>query len=422
MYVQTKLDPNPVRTTTDVWSLFGNLPTAAKLDSTQALHFFPYKGDFCVSVGKSVWLRQHRQGNDMDPELKQAVDDWPKMYIDDWTHIGTSALPSDNLLDIVPFSVLSADRTQIAFQLVVLGADSSIRMLTSDSLSDTSEWPTMQYKQTGSSPAVVPAWTRMSYWNNKIVAVDQASNSWNITPDFSAQTFVISDQAKIEPVTEFTASDIGPIGVRSDGYLWKRVVVPPKSDNDDATQEWTRWIKQDGVTNLGVASPGVILDLQTLTKTLKSRYIESQTAIYPVINKIQAFSLTHKFYLGQLKQAATDYDNAGDDEEKQEIAIKNGKGFVKHATVWAKIMGTSSNNAKATVNSMADQLSDVKRQLEVQLLILQDKLKALKATLSAQEGALSHLKAAFWGFVAATLLGGSNTTLPCFSLSNDFQG
>ena len=201
--------------------------------------------------------------------------------------------------------------------------------------------------------------------------------------------------------------DVGPIGVQSDGFLWRRVVVPPVSSDASATQQWTKWLAQDGVTNLGVAAPGVILDLKTLTATLKSRYIDTQTALYPVMNKISAFAVTHKSYLTQLSQAADDWANAGDDTTKQEIAIKNGKGYVTHAKVWAMIINSSSNNAKTSVNIMAGQLLDVKSQLQVQLQMLKDKLSALQATLETEKEQLDQLTAGLWGAIGATLLGKS---------------
>lgn len=411
MYIQTTLDPKPLGTTQDVWSLFSKLPAGATIDGTKKVHLFPYKGDFCLAIGKSVWKKTHRNINPSnpalgDPVLAQAVDDWPKMYLDDWEVVGDACLPADDLLDVIPYAVLAADRTSIAFQLCILGSDSSVRVLDGEVLGQNSKWNSMTYKKADkNSPANPPTWTRMAYWNNGIVALDGASNTWDLAPDFGAQTYTANNPQAVNQVTEFTACDIGPVGVQADGYLYKRIVVPPKDDGT-ATTQWTRWIKQDGVTTLGVASPGVILDLNLLTRTLKSRYIETQTAIYPVMNKIKAFTMTHASYLTQLQGVANDYANATD-EEKQALAIKQGNLYVKHASIWANIIGTVSNNAKVSVNLMSDQLLDVNRQLEIQLQLLKDKLTSLQATLNAQEDALSKLNAAFWGMVAATLLGKS---------------
>lgn len=93
----------------------------------------------------------------------------------------------------------------------------------------------------------------------------------------------------VDPVTEFTATDANLVGLRSDGYLYKHIVQPPPGDD---TLKWIRWIRTDRATNLGVASPGGILDLNLLTRTLCSIYTEVQMSVYPVMDKIRAFGLT----------------------------------------------------------------------------------------------------------------------------------
>lgn len=122
------------------------------------------------------------------------------------------------------------------------------------------------------------------------------------------------------------------------------------------------------------------------------------------MNNINAFAVTHKFYLDQLKKTANDWASAPDDE-KREQAIKSGKSFVSHAKQWSKVLNTSILNTKDAVNIMTAQLHDVKSQLVIQLQLLKDKLSALQNTLKVQEDALDELRAAFWGSLAATLFG-----------------
>ena len=103
-------------------------------------------------------------------------------------------------------------------------------------------------------------------------------------------------------------------------------------------------------------------------------------------------------------KAANDWAEA-DTDQKQAQAVGEGKKFVNHAKVWAKILNTSILGTKETVNIMTAQLQDVKGQLETQLQLLRDKLRALQNTLAVQKESLSKLTAAFWGTVAAMLLG-----------------
>lgn len=36
------------------WSIFSGLPSNVSLEAGKAVHFFPYKGDFCLSIGRAV--------------------------------------------------------------------------------------------------------------------------------------------------------------------------------------------------------------------------------------------------------------------------------------------------------------------------------------------------------------------------------
>ncbi|KAK3387370.1 hypothetical protein B0H63DRAFT_392697 [Podospora didyma] len=404
MYLATVSSVTSPTGTKEEWTYFSALPDGITADpSTAAVHFFPYKGDFCLSVGTAVWRKRHRTGD--DPTLQQAVGNWPKMYVDEWQKISDTAFPAADLRDVVPFAVLSADRTQIDFHLAILAQDSTISVLANDDIYPANQWTPLTYQQQNGDPATLPVWNRLAYWNNSIVALDDHNNTWTLQPSFQTNTYTIGDQATIQPTTEFTATDIGPVAAHADGFLYKRIVSDPPSDGSDPQLEWTKWVAQDGVTNLGVAAPGVLLDLQTLTRTLKARYIDAQTAVYPVVNRINAFAVTHNTYLDQLLAAAADYNSNPGDPAKQAAAIQAGKGFVTHAKLWAKVLNTSVNNTYSTVTIMTQQLHDVKNQLEVQLQLLRDKLVGLQSTLASQEETMSKLKAAFWGAVAAMFLG-----------------
>ena len=400
MYLATTLDSLSTNGTKDEWKRFSSLPDGVTIDSSSNVHMFPYHGDFCISFETAIWRKRHR--DNADPFLKKAVGDWPKMYDDKWEKIGESTLPFADLRSIVPFAVISADRKNIGFHLVILPKDGPMRFLSTDEIGATNSWSILSYTQNKDDPPQ-PSWSRIAYWNSTIVAVDDKSNIWSLQVDFQNGTYTISDKITLRPTTEFTATDLGPVAVQEDGYLYKRLTKDPK-DGKDPVLQWTRWVLQDGVTNLGVAAPSVLLNLQTLTSTLKSRYIETQTAMYPIINKIIVFALTHDIYLDLLLHAAKDWEDALDDK-KRAGAIKEGKRFVKHAKVWAKILTSSISNTKDTVNIMTSELHDVNVQLQFQLQLLRDKLIGLQSTLKVQKEALRKLKATFWGAIAALFLG-----------------
>lgn len=404
MYLATLSSVTSKTGTKNAWRYFSALPDGTTVDASTNVHLFPYKGNLYISIGRAVWMKKCRDLT--DPTVRQqAVDNWPKMYVDQWQKIGDEVLPSADLRDVIPFAVLSADRNQIEFRLLTLGSDSAIQLLKGDDIYPSNQWTTLQYPQQAADKTPLPTWKRMAYWNNTVVALDDQSNLWDLQPNFQSETYTIDNKTTTEPTTEFTATDAGPLIVRKDGFLYNRIVEDNSSDAENPKTNWQKGIAQDGVTNLGVASPGVLLDLNTLTSTLKSRYIDTQTAVYPIVNKISAFAKTHVTYIDLLLGAADDYAKAGNDADKQDIAIKAGKGFVAHAKVWSKLLSKSVNATKTSVNIMTNQLHDVKGQLEVQLANLQQKLANLEAQLKVQQDLLSKLQAAFWGAVAAMFLG-----------------
>lgn len=403
VYLATKSSPLSKDGTTEAWKYFSAPPDGVTLDASSNVRFFPYHAHFYMSVGTAVWRKKHRDPEDK-ANLAKAVDDWSKMYVDEWEKIGDTALPAANLRDVVPFAVLSADRNTYAFNLVILNQDGSAQVLMRDDLYAENKWSTLTYTKGDNNPDQPPKWSRMAYWNNTILALDDSSNMWSLEVDFDKSTYKIGEKTAINPTTEFTATDLGPVVLRADGYLYKRLVAEPPSDGTDPPLQWTQWVLRDGVTNLGVAAPGVVLDLQTLTRTLKSRYIQTQTALYPVVNRISAFATTHGIWLDRLMKASAAWSNAPN-AGKQAIAIKEGKNLVVHAQVWAKMLSSAIGGSKESVNIMTAQLHDVKTQLEIQLQILRDKLVGLQNTLKVQKDALSKLKAAFWGSIGAMFLG-----------------
>jgi hypothetical protein len=410
MYLATVPDVLSKEGFKEVWTFFSDLPAGANITEGSSVCFFPFKGDFCLSIGTAVWRKRHR--SESDPALSQAVDNWPKMYMNEWEKIGDTVLPAADLKSIIPFAVLSADRNAIAFQLLILDKNSTIQVLNNDDLYPSTTWTTVTYQAGDKDPKEALKWTAMAYWNNQVVALDAESNMWDLTIDFKANAFSMSDKTPIEPALQLTATDVGPVTIRADGYLYKRFIEDPPSGGDEPVAKWKKWLLADGITHIGVASPGVLLNLNTLTRTLKSRYLDTQTTLYPVVSRIRAWAITHQSYLTLLMKAAAEYEAAEGEAAKEKIAIKNGKEYVAHTKVWAKLLDGIIGRTKETVNIMTAQLHGVKTQLEVQLQLLQDKLVGLEATLKSQKEALDKLQAAFWGAVGAMLLGKKNHFIP----------
>lgn len=81
MYVNKTRNSIPFQPPIDQWAVFSSLPSGVTVGPDDKVHFFPYKGDFYMSIGKKVWYKKHREGVKGgiagDPELAKAVDNWP---------------------------------------------------------------------------------------------------------------------------------------------------------------------------------------------------------------------------------------------------------------------------------------------------------------------------------------------------------
>ena len=389
----------------DVWSVFGPVPPGVDLNSGKAVHLFPYKGDFCMSVGAAVWRKRHRDTR--DPEIKLAAGNWPKLYVDAWEKVGDACLPQANARGVLPFVRLVGK--DIRFHLVVLADDGRLLALDGDLAAQGNQFIELKNVSDPTSAVLVGfEIQRAAYWNGSIVAYDNCSYTWNLDVDFDAHTFVAKDFLPVDRVFVLTATDTGPVGVKEDGWLYRGLRSGGTIDGmDEKKTTWARWIQLSGVTNLnlGVASAGVMLDLETLTRSLRDDYLGMQTSIYAAINKIQAFATTHEVYLRQLLDSAENYQDSDYDHAKHLMAIRDGKRLVAHAKIWARILHKQIGYAMASISAMANRLLIVKGQLNQQLVLLQDKLRSLEEQIKALNETKAKADAMFWDSIRVILPG-----------------
>jgi hypothetical protein len=189
MFTDTKLGANPGDIVPQ-WSFFSKLPQDASIDSGKALHFFPFNGNFYVSVGKDVWRKNHRSQN--DDLLKQATDNWPMLYESEWSSKIADFLPTDNALDVIPFLEINASRDSVRAHIMTLASDSTVHVWSGDDVNNGGTFATMNYS--GSTPANAPTWTQMAYSSGKVCAYDNENNTWELTPNFDASSYTIDNK------------------------------------------------------------------------------------------------------------------------------------------------------------------------------------------------------------------------------------
>jgi hypothetical protein len=319
--------------------------------------------------------------------------------------VGDNCLPTPQARNIIPFARLAGK--DIRFHLVVLAQDGRLLSLDGDLQGSGNTFSEIKNaSDVKNAAALALKIQQAAYFSNNIVAIDDTNNTWNLDVDFDANTFAAKDQRRIEPLVELTATDIGPVGVKQNGWLYRRrlqTVVDPdgQGEKSDDKLGWDKWIKQDGVTHLGVASPGVMLDLMALTYSLNERYLSTQSVIYPVVNKLQGYATYQEMFLKSQLAASEKYMAAEDDTTKQKLALSEAKKLVKSTKIWAATMQKATTYTKGSVNDMGVQLSSVKIQLDQQLIILGDKLVSLEAQIKALKDAKHKMDVAFWASIGA---------------------
>lgn len=413
MYIQAKSNRLPFgNVTNDVWSVFSQVPAGFEA-SKGTTHIFPYQGNIYIASGTEMWMRKCRAKG--DPAVRESSSNWPKMYQDAWEKVGEQCLPANDVIDVVPWAQLSSDKEDVLkFNLVVLNADGTLQALQGENVGPQNNFRPLGYT-TGGPTESPPVWTRIAYHNNVLVGYDKDYNLWDIKPDFSNNSYKIENKyavGKHDKFTEFTANDQGLVVSKKDGFLYKRIAATvdtsnaPK-DESGATASgthWVKWIPLDGVQNLGVASPGVMLDLETLTNSLKSRYLDTQATLWPVVNNIKTFAGVHEVFLNQMNKSAKQYETS-DNAKKEKLALKAGMSAVGHAKAWGKLLTTMVRNAQDPVMAMAKQLSGVSKDLEQQTALLNVKLTELKKVLEEQKKALSAANVGFWVGIGTLLVG-----------------
>ncbi|KAG0567797.1 hypothetical protein KC19_7G161600 [Ceratodon purpureus] len=397
MYLQTRLNSAGTEVE-EFWTVFSGLPGDVHVAPDAAnIFLFPFAGALCLAIGQKVWRKVHDRPDADEASRARAMDDWPELYVDHWDKVGDTVLPAGELRGVVPYSTFSAEKKAMDFHVVVLKGDGSLHAL--EGLKGSSIKPLAFDGDNASAPKL---W-RIAYWDDQIVGYDDANNMVSIKVNFTEKTFSVVDKTPDTAIMELTADEAGPIVVRDDGFLYKRVVQVKKGDTGNYT--WSKWVSQDGVTHLAVASPGVFLSLNTFARALKTRYVATQTALHPIMSKLSDFCATHEIYVEQMQKAVSQYNAAASDAEKHAIAVKQGRAFVDHAKPWSMILHLSVDGSKEIVNNMMEELSNVHDQLKLQLHFLLEKLMGLQPLLKDPNETMDRVRATFYGALGAKFLG-----------------
>ncbi|KAJ5621983.1 hypothetical protein N7528_005215 [Penicillium herquei] len=388
------------------WTLFGPKPGDVIIAGDQANHFFPYQGDLCLAVGKSVWRKRHR--SEGDPLINKAVNHWPSLYEDSWENMGNRCLPDANLLSVISYAALSMDCTDILSHLIILTRDGTIMVSNNDRLVDGASFR----KMSNTSNETV-TWKKITYWNDKVVGLDSNNCTWNLTINFVEHTYKADDKLQVRAFSEFTATDMGLVGLGENGILYRRIVNrnPGKEDANKSICTWESWMPHYGVTSIGVASPGARLDLHTLARILKSRYVETALALYPFFQKFSIFGVIHSVYIeGSLREVAKEYNKAYQNE-KDEVAIKAGKKIGPHMKTLCKILARQAAMCHDTVAKILRDIDDIRPDLQYQRITIIDQVKSAEGFVKNLNSDYNKIDAWLWGPVETSVAGPEHALL-----------
>lgn len=386
------------------WDVLDSLPALPGPQETTSL--FSFNGVLYVAIGRNVWSKSPKvQG---DPSLnKAATDNWSEIWTSGWQALG-QCFPDNRALGFAPFYALSSDGTPQDSWLIKLEGDGT--------LSCSKEAPReggAKFQPLSPGPGIGDLrLVKIAYWNNAIWGYDENMVLYELHPKFDGRsgTYTIESKNTLDgtmgPVTDFTAVDTGLVVAAEGGsVLYKLVTDPPKDKASPPTQTWKPWIQQNGVTNLGAASPGVVLDLQTLTTALKATYIDTQTDLVPYIDQMLAFCTSHGMWLDDLLVVHDEWAAATDEQEKARIAENEGAVAVTHASAMGKLIGDSLATASNIVVDMTRQIKGIDTSLAAQLRIISDSLDALDATIQSEEAEKKKLTTALICAIIGAVIG-----------------
>eukprot|EP00903_Cladosiphon_okamuranus_P014488 g13439.t1 len=414
---------------------FDDLPDDAPEDISTA-KVFPFNGDLFLSIGTALWKKEHRfSGSD---QLADAVDDWPKTYVEGWFKVGDNVF-SAGIVDTSFFGELT-DPTNINSTLItrILLLDSAGQLYALGGVPQISaaanNFIPLKFNPSAGGPDAPPAWTKIAYSKGRMHAFADGE-IWQLDMALTETSgqYTIQDRVTVGQVLEMEGNEIGLLLRRDDGFLYQQYIEISDSENpiDDFPYEhpeaatadpalvelaYKKWISiPSDMRMIGVASPGVGLNLRVLTAALRDRYLRTQTVLYPVVEKIRSFANVNSFYLAFLKTEAAKYSFAR--PPPSDVAIAHAQNYLSHIEFWSGLINDTANGVKGAVNTMSADAGKVKDQLKEQLMSIDTQLSGLERTLEDLKDAkgkavkqliagIASILAGVLAFVAIAVLSG----------------
>lgn len=127
--------------------------------------------------------------------------------------MGDKCLPAADLRRVVGFARTNG-ALDIGFYLVTLDNKNNIQVMAADHLKSGNSYKTLSNKSKDEGGNI--KMKHIAYYNDGLTAYDEESYTWNVKVDFIDQFFSAEGRAKVDPITDLTSNNMGPVALRSD--------------------------------------------------------------------------------------------------------------------------------------------------------------------------------------------------------------
>ena len=386
---------------TESWAHFDNLPSEA--DTTKGVvHMFPYYGSFYLSVGKNLWKKEARPMS--DSKRSEAKNNWPKLFLDGWKKVGSQCMPAEDLVSVAAHAAGATADAVPRFSLFSVDKDGKMKVFRGNDLADNMSFSDVTVKL--NKKPIDVKWKKICYYAGKLFGIDAESYSWNINVDTNDATKVeVKDKTLQASTDSLTSNEEGLIALRDKKIYRQR--ISQALDDEARVKEDTSWshvIDSPDITYVGVASPGSMLDLHSLTHQLRDQYLKTQIDVMPMVTAIRRSSKQHLALLNLMEADAKDYEKTDDEDAKTKIRQRAVERGVKGALKIATTINKASVNASNAIVNMGVALRGISQELTALQKRMESELETLRETLKKQQGALKKVRdVQFWSLVVVLI-------------------
>lgn len=271
-----------------------------------------------------------------DNKRAEARNNWPKLYLDGWKKVGDQCMPAADLVSVAAHAESVTADAMPTFNLFIVDKDGKVKVLKGNDLKDNMTFSDVTVTS-GGKPSTVK-FKNICYYAGKLYGIDTSSYSWSISPKEKDVTKLEIKDKSLQAATAALSSNEEGLFALRDHKLYRQRVSTALDDEARAKEDtsWKFVIDSPEITYIGVASPGSLLDLKTLSQLLRDQYLKTQIDVKPMVETIRRSSTQHLALLRLMSKDADEYDKESNLSKqaiiKQRAVARGVQGALKIAT------------------------------------------------------------------------------------------